>query len=266
MVRYSWLVTALLVATSNAPALEAQFFDSAGVKLRYFEAGKGAPVVLLHGFGGSATGAYIEPGTAQALIDAGYRVIVLDQRGHGGSDKPHAADAYGRNMAEDVRRLLDHLQLKQAHLIGYSMGGAVANTFRSMYPERLLSVALGGYGWPWRSPPISLADAETSLGERNVLPGNDLHALAAVRVGMHQLSPDRQSMLANTVPAFTIIGDKDEVVPPEDQATLRETMAGLEAMTIPGTHAGPDGALYKSEFAAGLVDFLDRRQQASTQR
>ena len=188
------------------------------------------------------------------------RVIALDQRGHGGSDKPHAGDAYGRNMAEDIRRLLDHLEIRRAHLIGYSMGGAVANTFRSKYPERLLTVSLGGYGWPWRSPPVSLADAEASLRERTLLPGNDLQALAAVRTGMHQLSPDRQSMIGNTVPAFAIIGDKDEVVPAADQASLRETMARLESMTIPGTHAGPDGALYKPEFAAGLIDFLNRHR------
>jgi pimeloyl-ACP methyl ester carboxylesterase len=255
----SYLATALLCVAMNCLAMEPARFDSGGVNLRYFEAGSGDVVVLLHGFGGSATGAYIEPGTAAALVAAGYRVIALDQRGHGGSDKPHDPDAYGRRMAEDVARLLDHLDVQRAHVIGYSMGGAVANSFRAMYPDRLLSVSLGGYGWPWRSPPVSLDDAEASLQESSILPGNDLRALAAVRVGMHELSPDRQSMITNTVPAFAIIGDRDEVVPAGDQAGLRDTMAQLEAMTIPGTHAGPDGALYKPEFAAGLIRFLDAR-------
>jgi pimeloyl-ACP methyl ester carboxylesterase len=50
-------------------------------------------------------------------------VTAIDNRGHGQSDKPHNADAYGSNMSDDVIRLMDHLKIKKAHVLGYSMGG-----------------------------------------------------------------------------------------------------------------------------------------------
>ena len=77
----------LVVVLSSVNAAEPRFFDSDGVQLRYFESGSGETVVLLHGFSGSSEGLYINSGTFDALVGAGYRVVALDQRGHGGSDK-----------------------------------------------------------------------------------------------------------------------------------------------------------------------------------
>lgn len=258
MMRRLITVLALLFLAQASLATEAAFFDSDGVRLRYFATGDGDPVLLLHGFSGSAEGLYIEPGTFDVLAKAGYRAIALDQRGHAGSDKPHADDAYGKNMVEDVRRLLDHLAIDQVHLVGYSMGGKVANTFREKYPERLRSITLGGYGWPWQSQEITLSAAQENVKNRPVLPGNDLLALAAVQVGMSELSTSQDSIEANEVPALAIIGDKDVVVPVADQESLARKMQNLEFVVIPGTHAGPDGAPYKPVFAARLVEFLGR--------
>lgn len=250
---------ALLVLSQVSAAAGAEFFDSDGVKLRYFTAGSGDPVLLLHGFSGSADGLYIKPGTFDALVEGGYRVIALDQRGHGGSDKPRAGNAYGTAMVEDVRKLLDALEIGQVHLVGYSMGGKVANAFRERHPERLLSITLGGYGWPWQSREVTLTEAQESMRNRQVLPGNDLQALAGVRVGMHELSSTRASLATNEVPALAIIGDKDTVVSAADQKSLVETMTNLEFVVIPGTHAGSDGAPYKPVFAEKLLEFLNRQ-------
>lgn len=248
----------LLAMASIAAASESLSFDSDGVRLRYIAAGSGDTVVLLHGFSGSAEGLYVIPGTFDALVDGGYRVVALDQRGHGQSEKPYGENDYGMHMVEDVRRLLDHLAVERAHLVGYSMGGKVSNTFRATYPERLLTVTLGGYGWPWQSARPTLVEAESQLQQAMVLPGNDLRALAAVRTGMADLTPSEASLRANEVPAFAIIGDKDEVVSAKDRDTLRNTMANLDMVVIPGTHAGPDGAPYKPVFAERLLSFLAR--------
>lgn len=256
MSRIAILAIMLASFTISAQAKESRSFDSDGVSLRFFIAGDGPTVVLLHGFSGSAEGLYISPGTFDALVDAGFRVVALDQRGHAGSDKPHRADAYGLNMVEDVRRLLDHLNVSRTHLIGYSMGAKVSNSFRQAYPERLMSITLGGYGWPWRSAEFSLSDARRRLDTRPVLPGNDLDALAAVSVGMADLHSSEESLRTNEVPAFAIIGDKDEVVPGDDFAELSSTMSNLSTTVIPGTHAGPDGAPYKPVFADKLIGFL----------
>ena len=258
MIRSTALALAWLGLSMIAMAKEDRTFDADGTALRYIAAGDGgATVVLLHGFSGSAEGLYIQPGTFDALIDAGFRVVALDQRGHGKSDKPHAASAYGREMVEDVRRLLDHLGLERVHLVGYSMGGKVANSFRAAYPGRLHSVTLGGYGWPWRSAPSTLESARRQLDTRPVLPGNDLDALAAVSVGMHHIHASEDSLRSNEVAAFAIIGDSDEVVSKAEFDELAATMANLTTTVIPGTHAGPDGAPYKPVFAEELIRFLN---------
>lgn len=253
------LVALLLLWTSmTASGRESSTFDSDGVRLRYVAGGEGPLVVLLHGFGGSAEGLYVDPGTFDALVSAGFRVVALDQRGHGESDKPYAPDAYGPAMVGDVRRLLDHLGAERAHLVGYSMGGKVANSFRDVYPDRLMSVTLGGYGWPWRSPQTTYENARARLDTRPVLPGNDLDALAAVSVGMHALHASEDSLRANEVPVLAIIGDRDEVVSRTDFDELAATMANVTTVIIPGTHAGPDGAPYKAVFAEELIGFLER--------
>ena len=251
-------LTAILIflVPLAAPAVENLYFDSDGVKLHYLQAGEGETVVLLHGFSGSAVGLYLEPGTIDALVAAGFRVVAVDQRGHGDSDKPHDADSYGLEMVEDVRRLLDHLEVNEVHLAGYSMGAKVANTFRERYPRRLRSVVLGGYGWPWQSSRRTLTEAREEMTSRTVLPGNDLDALAAVSVGSYDLTPSADNLQANEVPALAIIGDNDTTVSREDFETLAETMSGLETVVIPGTHAGPDGAPYKPVYAQKLVEFL----------
>lgn len=248
----------LLLCHMSAFATESSHFDSDGVSLHYVSAGSGETVILLHGFSGSAEGLYVKPGTFDALVQAGYRVVALDQRGHGRSDKPYDAESYGMNMVEDVRRLIDHLGVDQVHLVGYSMGSKVSNTFRSLYADRLLTITLGGYGWPWQSPSMTLQEAQQRIGNRTVLPGNDLLALAAVSVGSNALTPSEESLRSNKVPAFAIIGDKDKVVSGENFNTFKETMANLEFVVMPGTHAGPDGAPYKPQYAAELIRFLSK--------
>ncbi len=255
---YAAMALGLSLHAASAIGAETDYFDAEGVRLRYVVGGNGETVVLLHGFSGSADGLYIKPGTFDALVNAGYRVVALDQRGHGNSEKPHDVASYGMQMVEDVRRLLDHLAVEKVHLVGYSMGAKVSNTFRATYPERLLTITLGGYGWPWQGEKISLDESRARMESRTILPGNDVDALAAVSVGTYDLTPTEENLRLNIVPAFAIIGDKDEVVSAQDFATLRDTMANLEVVVIPGTHAGPDGAPYKPVFAEYLLNFLSR--------
>lgn len=246
----------LLLAAAATSAAENAFFESDGVRLHYFVEGSGETVVLLHGFSGSAEGLYVKPGTLSALVEAGYRAVALDQVGHGQSEKPYDTARYGLNMVEDVRRLLDHLDVEKAHVVGYSMGSKVANSFRDIYPERLNSITLGGYGWPWQSQQTTYAEAKRRLTSRSILPGNDLDALAAVSMSLYELAPGEDSLRSNEIPAFGIIGDQDTVVPTEDWQKFRDTMHKLRVVVMPGTHAGPDGAPYKKQYADELVKFL----------
>jgi pimeloyl-ACP methyl ester carboxylesterase len=123
-----------------------QSFDAKGVKLRYIVQGTGEPVVLIHGLYASAQINWQLPGIVSALAKD-HQVIALDLPGHGGSDKPEKEDAYGVQMVEDVVLLMDHLKIKKAHIVGYSMGGMVTAKLLALHPDRILSATLGGMGW-----------------------------------------------------------------------------------------------------------------------
>src|SRR5258708_1666760 len=127
-------------------APEPQAFDSKGVKIQYTIEGQGEPVVLIHGLHSSAQMNWRLPGTIKLLAES-YQVIALDLRGHGHSGKPEKESDYGPEMAEDVVRLLDHLKIEKAHIVGYSMGGLIAMKLAVEHPERVKSMVLGGMGW-----------------------------------------------------------------------------------------------------------------------
>ncbi len=95
-------------------------FESHGAKIHYVTEGEGEAVVLVHGWMSDVSmwGPRDAAGNVKLKGLPGFQVIALDCRGHGNSDKPHEKEKYGPEMAADVVRLLDHLKIKRAHLIG----------------------------------------------------------------------------------------------------------------------------------------------------
>lgn len=147
--KYRSLLTVLVVCCLVPRPVDAadDVFDSNGVKIRYVTEGKGEPVVLIHGWMGDSSmwGRDRSGNTKLNTTNAnGFQLIALDCRGHGKSDKPHDPTQYGPEMAADVVRLLDHLKLEKAHLIGYSSGAFIAGKVAATHPERVLSVVYGG--------------------------------------------------------------------------------------------------------------------------
>lgn len=126
-------------------------FDSAGVEIAYIderpEAPVGDPVLLIHGFASNVATNWVDTGWVRDLTAAGRRVVAFDNRGHGRSQKLYDLEAYGAPlMAEDARRLLDHLAIPRAHAIGYSMGARIAAFLAIAHPERAASLVFGGLG------------------------------------------------------------------------------------------------------------------------
>ena len=113
-------------------APDSEFVDLDGLRFHYLDwGGEGPPLLMLHGFTGHA---HTWDHTAAALSDR-FRVLVLDQRGHGDTEW---APAYGTQlMVEDVLRFLDALGLSSVELMGLSMGGIVAFQFAAAHPERV---------------------------------------------------------------------------------------------------------------------------------
>ncbi|MCC7251011.1 alpha/beta fold hydrolase [Hyphomicrobium sp.] len=126
-------------------------FSSDGVTLAYLDQGAerpdAEPVLLIHGFASNAYVNWVDTGWVADLSGAGYRVIALDNRGHGRSEKLYDVEDYGApEMAEDARRLLDHLAIPRAHVIGYSMGARLAAFLALAHPDRVQSLVFGGLG------------------------------------------------------------------------------------------------------------------------
>src|SRR5665648_495242 len=124
-----------------------QSFDSGGVRIAYRDEGEGEPILLIHGFASNAATNWADPGWISLLVQSGRRVIAYDNRGHGLSEKLYDPSLYSAtSMAEDALRLLDHLGIERADVLGYSMGARIAAFLVLRHPERVRSVILGGLG------------------------------------------------------------------------------------------------------------------------
>jgi len=118
-----------------------------GVRIHYEVEGQGPPLVLMTGSLGTLED-WRDSGYAQVLSQD-YRLILIDPRGRGGSDKPHEVDAYdSKLMVDDLVAILDDLNITKAHYFGYSMGAGIGFSIPIYAPERFYSLILGGFTYP----------------------------------------------------------------------------------------------------------------------
>jgi pimeloyl-ACP methyl ester carboxylesterase len=222
-------------------------FDSAGVRLHYVVAGPddGPPIVLVHGYCSDYTLNWVGSRWQETLSGAGWRVLGLDCRGHGRSEKPHDPAAYARRtMADDVGRLLDHLEIPAADYLGYSMGSRIGLETLLAHPDRVHRAVLGGLG-QWARTDRSELIARRMRGDTSVTdptadmffrfaagrPINDLEALACCILGPQP--PMTSAELASIdVPVAIMAGDQDPLAP--DAAELAAQIPGARHVVIPG--------------------------------
>lgn len=138
------MLAVLPTGFAQAPAPGSNFFTASdGVKIHYLTAGSsGSWVVLIHGYMDSAQRMWFTTGIAPALAKT-HRVVALDNRNHGQSDKPQPN---GTGRALDVIELMDHLKIQRAHIHGYSMGGGITGQLLALAPERFITAGFGGSG------------------------------------------------------------------------------------------------------------------------
>lgn len=221
-------------------------FNSAGLSLAYEALGAGPPIVLVHGFASNRVVNWKGTGWFEALADAGFRVIALDCRGHGESDKPHAQAAYRLSRhVEDVLALMDHLGIAKAALMGYSMGARIVFELLLAHPGRVAKAVLGGVGLPHRDPEFTEAVAAAfeapdisavtdpvgsrfrKFAERQ---RGDLKALAACFRAIHEpLSRDDVPKIA--APVLVVAGEKDDLI--TDPEGFAATIPGARLVTVP---------------------------------
>ena len=276
-----------------APALclaQDKYFDAARVRLRYVDHGTGEPVVLVHGYGNTAD-IWADNRIVQDL-SRNYRVIVFDLRGHGKSDKPHDPARYGREMTLDVVRLLDHLGIQRAHIVGYSLGGHLVSQLLTLHPERFLSATLiaGAGRFDWSDLRARQAEAVASDRERECISRSLLFRLAPPdepRPSEDSLKVLSAKCFADTTQdrfalAAVIRSNADQAITPAATAAVivptlgivgsdDPEKAGLEALVrirpsvksvvVEGaTHGGPRGILGRPELLAALRAFFSEHR------
>lgn len=130
-------------APRSSSDILSDFVENNGVRIHYEVEGQGPPLVLVHWWTGSLTD-WRFFGYADVLKES-YRLILIDARGHGQSDKPHDPAAYIlKQQVGDIVAVLDKLGVDKAHYFGYSMGGTIGWAVAKYAPERLLSLIIGG--------------------------------------------------------------------------------------------------------------------------
>ncbi|HOX37693.1 MAG TPA: alpha/beta hydrolase [Candidatus Brocadiia bacterium] len=265
--------------------VKGRFFDSNGVKIHFTEQGSGEPVILVHGFAANQDLNWRIPGMIRAL-SRDYRVIAMDVRGHALSDAPHEENAYGMEMIHDIARLMDHLGIPKAHVVGYSMGGFIVLSFCATHPDRAISCVAAGAGWfPEKKYPkmvTELPDAlrkersmrpiMTFFDRRTSLPARiqmavtnfvlmkmfDPLALASCFGSMTEMDGTEEQLRGNKVPLLSVIGTRDPLKKAVDNMIGKT--GNHEVLFIEGKdHVGvPLSGAFKS----GIKAFLKKHSQS----
>lgn len=270
------------IALAQKAGVKEPSFDSDGVPIHYLVTGRedGEPVVLVHGFAGNIE---VQWGTVIPALKDDFKVIALDCRGHGGSGKPHDPKQYGLQMAHDVARLLDHLKIKKAHIVGYSMGAGIALSFAIHHPDRARSATLGGGAGPDperqklveivaeslekgeglgplivaltpkdRPPPTPEAIKLINVGVQKF---QDVQALAAVARGLlvsQEAMPTEAQITAIRLPLLAIIGADDPLRSGVDR--LQRLVPAAKVVVV--DKADHLTTFSRPEFVSGLKAFI----------
>lgn len=277
-------MTKLTVGTENDAPVEIYFQDY----------GAGTPVVLIHGW--PLSGRTWE-NQVPALIGAGHRVITYDRRGFGDSSQPWGGYDYD-NFARDLNALMEHLDLREAALVGFSMGGGEVVRYIATYgSERVAKAVLAAAVPPYLyksadNPDGGLDDAAISemedalqadrlafldkfctnffsagsdlkVSQFQVEYARDIAALASPNgtldcIGAFARTDFRGDLDKLTVPTLVIHGDSDAIVPFE--VSGKRSAAAIAGSELVLIKDAPHGfnASHAKEFNAALLDFLAR--------
>lgn len=246
-------------------------FDSDGIDIAYLDEGEGDPVLLIHGFASNAQTNWVGPGWVSTLQRAGRRVIALDNRGHGQSAKPHDPAVYeAPMMAEDARRLLEHLRIERADVMGYSMGARITAFLSLNHPDRVRSAVFGGLGRGMvdgvgsHEPIIAALEADSidqvtdpiGLAFRKFAEAtkSDLAALAAcMRSARRRISAEDVATLRP--PVLVAVGTRDDIA--GSAQGLADLIPGAQVLDIPDR----DHMLAVGDrtYKEGVLKFLEER-------
>ncbi len=254
------------------------FAQLPNVKLAYYDfsaPSDDAPVVILiHGFASTARVNWIGTGWVKELQQAGYRVVALDNRGHGQSEKFYDAADYGPDIfAADVIGLMDYLDIQRADIVGFSMGARITSWLAYSAPERVRKAVFGGMGahiYGGRGSYEAIAEGlETDTPDNLTDPGaiafrkfadrtrSDRLALAAcVRPARMKITPQIIGQI--TVPVLVVVGSDDDIG--GSPLELADQMNNAKGVVLEGLdHMKSTGA---AAFKQAVLEFLTQEDKS----
>jgi pimeloyl-ACP methyl ester carboxylesterase len=268
--------------------------NSAPIELHYEDYGTGKPVVLIHGW--PLSGRSWEK-QVPALVEAGHRVITYDRRGFGESSKPWGGYDYD-TFAADLHALMEHLDLREATLVGFSMGGGEVVRYLATYgPDRVAKAVLAAAVPPYLyksgdNPDGGLDDAsiasfeapvsgdrlafidafvtnffsvggELKVSEAQRKYASDIAAFASPKgtldcIAAFGRTDFRGDVDKITVPTLVIHGDSDAIVPFEVSGKRAAEAIATSELVV--IEGGPHGinATHPEQFNQALLGFLAR--------
>lgn len=251
-------------------------FLSEGVAIAYVvfeprEQDRNEPIVLIHGFASTHAVNWLFNQWAKTLTEDGRRVVMLDLRGHGRSQKLYDPEAYTFSaMADDTLRLMEHLGMDRADIMGYSMGGRVATQLALSHPERVRALILGGVGANLLAPTAlmpGMAEAMEAADIQDVddhslkifrgfaeSTRSDLKALAACARGLKP-SFGPQDLARVEAPTLICAGTRDDVA--GDPHPLGNLFRQADVIDIPGRDH--NRAVGDRVFKQAVLEFLAAR-------
>jgi pimeloyl-ACP methyl ester carboxylesterase len=251
---------------SPGGAFREGFVEADGFRIRYCDAGQGAPLVHLHGAGG------LRLNRAHDLLAEQRRVIAVEMPGFGQSEENTRTGSMPE-LAATVEKAADALGLDRFDLMGTSFGGKAALWLAVTYPERVRALVLEApaairpsgtapvsgtpeqmaarlYAHPERMPPLSAVDPEVQAKQQ--------------RLVRRLIGPDRDAELEGAmrrlyIPTLVLFGTLDRVIPPEMGRHYKELLPnGHLVLVYDAGHA--IGAERPEAFVEVVTDFLDRHE------
>jgi pimeloyl-ACP methyl ester carboxylesterase len=221
-----------------------------GLKIAYEAVGNGTPIVLIHGFASDRVQNWKGALWFDALTDAGFRIVALDCRGHGESDKVYEPESYTNDlMAADVVAVMDAENIALADVMGYSMGGMIGIHFMLRHAQRVRKLVVGGVGGTYledrsADPRIAETAAALEADDKSTITnpvtkafrdfadqaGKDRRALAACMRGRRPNHPALELAQA-TRPMLVVCGENDTLSGPPEP--LAESFPNGRAVTVP---------------------------------
>lgn len=266
MKRYAiQMVVVLLLSVSRLLAqqeIPGSYFTSFDTTKIYYEVkGSGSPVILIHGFSGTGQG-WKNCAVYKSLLQAGYMVILVDQRGNGRSDKPHNEMAYAHDAeARDIMGLMSFLKIRRYDAIGYSRGSIIASRLLVL-DKRLRRAVMGGMGdaytnpeWPRRVHAYRALMGDTTLHDvddmMKYIHSQHFDELALAYQQKYQPSTSARELAAVRNPVLIIRGTEDKENGSE--TGLKKLIPRSALAYVPGNH---NTAIRTPEFSAAVLKFL----------